>query len=311
MARKPVTLTILCLLVALAGAQAAHATFPGRPGLVASGQNDGLHLANPDGSGERVVGNLVSVASPSWSHDGRHVAVSADTVDADYDEQNYDIYVVDVATGEARQVTHGSANDLWPSWDRNDRSIVFERAFSRPSGSTDLTRQLFRVRLSDGSAHSLPVESPYFGGAEVAPKGRTIAFAADGDVFLTGREGKGTHRIVDFPLGDGQEFAGSVSWQPSGRRLAITAGSNSACDDCGTVWAVDRNGSNLHKLTTKPASYGAAFFRPRGNKVAFCDITWDHTDTEVLSTELLLTNLSGSSQRTLGSFCGTAWQALP
>lgn len=311
MARKPLTLTILCLIVALAGAQAAHATFPGHPGLVAAGDYDGLHVANPDGSGERVVGNLVSVTSPSWSHDGRYVAVAADTTDANYDTLNYDIYVVDVATGEARRLTHGAEGDYWPTWGRDDRSIVFQRTRPPANGSTDLTRRLFRIRLNGGSAHSIGVANQYPGGSEVAPKGRSIAFVNDGDVFLTGWNGRGTHKIVNFSNDDGQPFAGSVSWSPSGRRLAITAGLNSGCDDCADVWVVDRNGSNLHKVTTTPASYGQAFFRPRGNKVAYCDTTWDHTDTQVLATELRIANLSGSNESTLGPFCASAWQALP
>ncbi|MEA2387957.1 MAG: hypothetical protein QOG41_730 [Thermoleophilaceae bacterium] len=311
MARKPPALTIICLVALMAGAQAAHATFAGHPGLIASGQRDGLHVANPDGSGERVAGDLVSVMTPAWSHDGRRVAVTADTRDSNVDDLNVDIYVIDLTTGESRQLTRGAGDDYWPTWGRDDRSIVFQRVSTPASDPSAFTKQLFRIRLNGGHARSLPVKSPYLGGAEVAPKGHTIAFADDGDVFLTGRTGQGTHKIVDFPDGDDQPLAGSVSWSPSGRRLAITAGRNSACYECADVWTVDRNGSNLHKLTTTSASYGQAFFRPRGNKVAFCHETWDVAETQVISEELLLANLNGTHQKTLGSFCGTAWQALP
>jgi Tol biopolymer transport system component len=311
MTRRPAALTILCLIVLAAGAQAAHATFRGRPGLVAAGLSDGLHVANPDGSGARVVGDFVNANTPAWSHDGRRVVVAADTPDSNLDDQNYDIYVVDLATGESRQLTHGTGDDYWPSWGANDRSIVFQRVRTPASDPSAFTKQLFRIRLNGGHARALPVESPYLGGAEVAPRGRTIAFVDDGDVFLTGRHGRGTHRIVSFPDGDEQSVAGSVSWSPSGKQLAITASLNSPCDDCADVWAVNRSGSNLHKVTTAPGSYGQAFFRPRGNKVAFCEVTWNAVDTEPISEALRLANLNGSNQKTLGSFCGSAWQALP
>jgi Tol biopolymer transport system component len=310
MARKPATLAIACLLALAVAAPSAQATFAGRPGLVASGQRDGLHVANPDGTGERVAGDLTNVSGPAWSHDGRRVAVSAETPDADTDTVNYDIYVVDVATGESRQLTHGAAGDYVPTWGRGDRSIVFQRVRPLTNGSTDLTKRLFRIRLSGGRARYIGVKSPYMGGSEVAPGGRKIAFVSDGDVFLTGRNGHGTHRIVDFPGGDGQRIAGSVSWAPDGRSLAILATFNSPCEECAEVWTVDRDGSNLRKLTPEQSGYGKAFFSPRGNKIASCRTTWKPDNTAQVST-LLLMNLSGSHQKALGSFCGTAWQALP
>ena len=68
-------------------------------------------------------------SQPSWSPDGTRIAYASDV------DRNFDIYIVERATGELRQITTDSHLDLRPRWSRDGSFILFTTG---RNGSFDL-----------------------------------------------------------------------------------------------------------------------------------------------------------------------------
>jgi len=113
-----------------------------------------LYLMNADGTNtsELALPDKGYLIDPAWSPNGQMVAFSWRRPDG-----NFDIYIMDPATREIRQITRDSGKNERPSWAPDGRHIVFE---STRNGQ----RQIWTM-LADGSqAHLLTMsghnESP-------------------------------------------------------------------------------------------------------------------------------------------------------
>jgi Tol biopolymer transport system component/DNA-binding winged helix-turn-helix (wHTH) protein len=78
-----------------------------------------IWVANPDGSGATRVVEVEDSASLSWSPDASEIAY------ASRHESRGHIYTVNLASGQRRQVTHGSYEDASPSWSADGKWIYF------------------------------------------------------------------------------------------------------------------------------------------------------------------------------------------
>jgi Tol biopolymer transport system component len=138
-----------------------------------------IFVANIDGTGIRQLTHGPHRAtSPAWSPDGRQVAF--ETV---RDGDVRDLFVVDVRTGDVRQVTregfthaHPRCCALEPHFTPDGSSILF-------SGGKD-TLPLTRVVPSEGGASEL-IFSPTgglhdVGGASISPDGKLVTFLGSG-----------------------------------------------------------------------------------------------------------------------------------
>ncbi len=99
-----------------------------------------LYIMDRDGSNlRRVITQGGSATTPSWSPNGQFLAFAWQVGETG----QYDIYVLEIASGRVIQLTHDSRRNERPSWAPDGRHIVFE---STRSGS----RQVW-IMLSDGS----------------------------------------------------------------------------------------------------------------------------------------------------------------
>jgi Tol biopolymer transport system component/predicted Ser/Thr protein kinase len=90
------------------------------------------------------------MGTPRWSPDGRWLAFDAQSEP----DGNWDIYVIDAAGGQPRQLTRDPAFDNFPSWSRDGKSIYFR---SMRSGRSEV----WRMPLTAGA----PVQITTTGGA--------------------------------------------------------------------------------------------------------------------------------------------------
>jgi Tol biopolymer transport system component/DNA-binding winged helix-turn-helix (wHTH) protein len=93
-----------------------------------------IWVANADGTGLVQVTNIGSSWSgtPRWSPDGRWLAFDARGKDG-----GWDVWVVEASGSSPRQLTHGPADNVVPSWSRDGTSIYFA---SRRSGQPEIWR---------------------------------------------------------------------------------------------------------------------------------------------------------------------------
>ena len=304
-AAKRAALSIFVAVACLAAAQPANATFPGRNGLMARGEYDGVHTAKVGGAGDVLVSPTAFASGTAWSADGRRIAFAASPAG----DGKAHIYVADLASGRTTQVTTG-VSDHSPSWSRDGKWIVFVRDGGIAPGED----VVYRVRSTGGAVHEI-ASGLYISAAELGPGGHTVAFVDDGDIYLVGLGGRHLRRIVDFPGGDRETLALQTSWAPHAGRLAILTALNSPCEHCDQLWTLRRDGTRLKPITPDPAddhpavTHSSPVWAPNGRSLAFCDRTWDWTENPL--SDQWLVNPNGSRARLVGHECGTSWQPLP
>src|ERR671912_636026 len=77
------------------------------------------YVVHPDGSGLRRVPGEAWFEYPSFSPDGTRIVFSG------HQGSDYDIYVVDIGSGQTTQVTDSPGSDSWPAWSPDGATIAF------------------------------------------------------------------------------------------------------------------------------------------------------------------------------------------
>jgi len=140
----------------------------------------GGYLVRPDGSDLIRLPTDVWVEYPTFSPDGTKIAFMG------HDGGDYDIFVADVATGEATQLTDASGSDGWPAWSPDSTTIAFS------SERDDCTRA---PEHEDCWNTGKPGEHH--------------------DVWIMGADGSNQRRVTS-------EFGQFVTWSPDGRYLLVS-----------------------------------------------------------------------------------------
>ncbi|MGH8161922.1 MAG: Tol-Pal system beta propeller repeat protein TolB, partial [Gammaproteobacteria bacterium] len=122
-------------------------------------------------------------SAPEFSPDGKTLAVALSSSPG-----NVDIYLLNLASGHLRQLTHSPAIDTGPAWMPNGQALVFT---SDRGGSP----QIYEVQLSGGTPQRLTWNGRYNAHAAVAPDGKSIA-------FVQREHGKLRIGVLDLASGD-------------------------------------------------------------------------------------------------------------
>jgi len=113
---------------------------------------------------------LHRLSEPSMSPDGKWVAYTVATPDMEANRNVANVWISNVASGEAIQVTQGG-RDNSPSWSPDGKTLAF-------LSGRDGTSQVYLLSLEGGEAKKLTTLST---GADLykwAPDGKTIAFTS-------------------------------------------------------------------------------------------------------------------------------------
>jgi Tol biopolymer transport system component len=284
----------LCLtaVLAIAGTAQGNVTPPGTNGKIAfSSDRDNLGLGdcqdvntdafdnrcgfeiytmNPDGSGlARLTNNTWKDDKPSWSPDGtqiafesrRNCAGAANDPSSNADGNCFsNIFVMDSAGGNVRQLTFDSDSATHPTWSPDGTKIAFESLADGKRSIWVMQADGLGVRRLTDAAGAASDSSPAW-----SPDGSRIAFASDRDgnpeIYVVGVDGTGAKRLTNNPAADG-----FPAWSPDGARLAFL----SDRDGQPGVWAMAADGSAAARLVSGPASAVARpAWSPDGRSVAF------------------------------------------
>ncbi|MCB1756759.1 MAG: Tol-Pal system beta propeller repeat protein TolB [Gammaproteobacteria bacterium] len=182
-----------------------------------------------DGSRKKLISKVGINGAPAWSPDGKRLAaVLSHTGDPE-------IFIIDVASGRAAQVTKNAAIDTEPAW-VDDETLVFT---SDRSGSP----QIYEVSASGGRANRLTFEGRYNASPAVSSDGNTLA-------LVNGDGGQYRIAVIDRPTGlmsvltDGS-LDESPSFAPNGSMILYASESAGR----GVLGAVSIDGNVKQRIT--------------------------------------------------------------
>jgi dipeptidyl aminopeptidase/acylaminoacyl peptidase len=218
-----------------------------------------LYVMPVDGGEGRCLTNLpFGAAYPVWSPDSSRIALAARTgtpPDKDtkkarpyrritsmkyklngegfvYDRRRH-IFVVEVASGDCRQITDGDYEDSQPCWSPDGREIAFVSA-RHPEHDYDSLSDVFVVPATGGEVRRVTTADAICRSPSWSPDGQTIAFLrapewpANATLWLADAAG-GALRAVDASF-DRDTGAGALPgavavphWRPDGSIVSLAA----------------------------------------------------------------------------------------
>jgi Tol biopolymer transport system component len=198
-----------------------------------------------------------------WSPDGRLAVIGRgweDPENARWEEEHrqfrftpegwlYDLFLVDLASGEARNVTavdrvsfHNSGLFFWPG---AAERLGFQALIDGNSHPFSMDRDGRNKRdLTKGST-----EFAY--GFHAAPDGRRIAYHKSYQVYLADADGSNARRVAT-----GQPFNFGPQWSPDGGQVLFLAGEHYNCHP----YVVRADGTGLRKLADRGGYAGVVAF---------------------------------------------------
>jgi len=191
----------------------------------------GVAAVNIDGTDLRLLFDDDNVEAALWSPDGGSVVLHG-WEDADH----ADLYVVDVTTGFARQLTSDVGWEHHPRWSPDGQRIVFS---SDPDGSGE--RAKIEVMGADGEGRRVVNDFGVL--PDWSPDGQLLVFEGwvEPGVWVVRPDGSGLRRLTD---------GGNPRFSPDGQLVV-------AWDGVGW-WAVSLDGTNRHPLDTGNSATGMA-----------------------------------------------------
>ena len=288
----------------------------------------GQLYAIPASGGESrcLTSEKLGVSSPAWSPDGRFICVTGKvstiaepeegtkkapparvitTLKYKYNAEGftYDkrrhLYVVDVQSGEVRQVTDGDFNDDQPAWSPDGMRIIFVSA-RHENRDYDKVSDVYAVNVSDGSVERLTdgtftVDAPAF-----SRDGKQIAFLGfrgpeDSPrhhrlwVMETGKEPRCLTESIDRNLVPSPGGGVPLAWNADGTRIYV------AGQDRGNVpvLGVDTHDGAIQTAIGGERSVSSFTVDAAGRQIAFT------ASTTSRPAEVFVANADGSGERRL------------
>ncbi len=186
------------------------------------------------------------------SHNGRMIAYSS-TQNGESEE----IYVKQIAGGEAIRMTKGEWKNHSPIWSPDDQHIAY---VSRREGQAGI----YVCPFLGGAAVSLKM----IGGGKISLRhwskdGAAIFYELDGNLYRLDLETKEAEQLTDFPVSPPLEKY--FSFSPDEERIAY-------CDNRageGDIWIMERTGGTPQRLTSDKDNKLRPRWHPDGKRILY------------------------------------------
>ena len=257
-----------------------------------SGQMELYVIELPDGAPRQIsAGNVPRSlrAGFIWSRDGARIVFAKDVGG----NEQHDLYVIDVASGEVSQLTNTpTAQDYPVEFSPDD---VWISMFSNRDGQLNL----YKLRSDGSEAIRLTDFANPVSGGHWSPDGKQLAIETNEakdlrnrDIYVVDADGSQCQRVLQVKEGSKEN---AVGWLPDGRHLAVTSDAS----------GVNRPGileiasGSIQWLGIEGVEESAATLSENGKKLA----TLRNQDASVT---VVIYNLETGAEQVLGSESGFA-----
>jgi dipeptidyl aminopeptidase/acylaminoacyl peptidase len=226
-----------------------------------------------------------------------------------YDKRRH-LYVVDIESGEVRQLTDGDFDDVEPAWSPDGRTIAFVSA-RHDDRDYDRVKDLFVIDASGGEPRRLTDGSFTLAAPAWSPNGRSIAFLghrSPGDtprhdrlwVVEPGSEPRCLSESLDLNLVTGATPGSGPlpCWSADGAAIFV------AVQERGNVpiYRVELAGGTARRVVAGERSVGSFSLDVAGRSIAFV------ASDSAAPAELFVTGADGANERRLTGL-NDAWRA--
>ncbi len=244
----------------------------------------------------QLTDNRASDLSPVWSPDGTRIAFTSDV------GGNYEIYVLDISTGESSVLTSNNWDDLYPAWSPDGKKIAFT---SNRDSNWDIYVMDSTASGKSADPTRLTTDATYQGSPVWSPDGKRIAYV----------EGRDTNRDIMVMNADGSKVQPlttrttsadfSPVWSPAGDQIAFVSNRSGNPDifvvDVGCIGNSDLCDQQAVNLTQDNSGGDAdPSWLPDGEHIVFASGRNNGSDLYVMKADgsdvLRLTNGDGEER---------------
>ena len=173
---------------------------------------------------------------------------------------DYDIWTLDLATGETRQLTRGTWWHDKPSWSPDGRWVLFT---SNRGGGPG--QDVFRCDATGNHLEALTSLGKWTDSPTYSPDGRKIAFVSNesgnNDVWIMDADGRNREKVTEHLGSDNH-----VRWMPDGRGLLFSSDRDRDAD----IWHIDLSSGRKRQLNSDRGADITPCPSPDGSLIAFC-----------------------------------------
>ncbi|OGO16979.1 MAG: hypothetical protein A2Z14_02040 [Chloroflexi bacterium RBG_16_48_8] len=210
-----------------------------------------------------LVTNMPIIATfPAWSPDGKWIAFDSGLAGQS------DIYLINVKTGEVRNLTDHPSADRFYGWSPDSNQVLF---VSNRGDQTVNNPAIYSITLESSEMVRLTEPDSVNVLASWSPDGKKIAFTSDRDgnaeIYIMDRDGKNVTRLTDNP-----KFEGFPIWSPDGKRIAYISIDEVTEEGNPEIYVMNSDGSDQRNLSNHPMQDGLEWefsWSPDGSKILF------------------------------------------
>jgi Tol biopolymer transport system component/tRNA A-37 threonylcarbamoyl transferase component Bud32 len=212
------------------------------------------------------------VASPKVSPNGETIAFVQGK-----GYMAYDIYIVPIAGGEPKRLTHDNQSVGGMAWTPDGKEIVF-------SSSRGGVPTLWKIASAGGSPEPLAAAGENAGALSVSRHGDRLAYISnrqDWNIWRApGPKSLGA-RTPAVPLVSSTAGEGRSDYSPDGKRIAFESDRGGTME----IWVCESDGSNPVQFTSLGAPTGTPRWSPDGKWIAFDARAEGHGNIYVIPSE--------------------------